>query len=141
MRFSLYFLESWYVGIGAAIGANARYWIGYACKASTQAFPWPTLLINVLGSALLGSFTAMALAKGWGTNSRLFFAVGVCGGFTTFSTFSYEVVATYYEKSEKLALIYALLSLVLSVGACWLGGHFTHRALARPPYQENPFKP
>ncbi len=138
MRF---FLESWYVAIGAAIGANARYWIGYFCKASTQPFPWPTLLINVLGSAMLGAFTAAALVRGWGTNGRLFFAVGVCGGFTTFSTFSYEVIATYYERSAKSAVLYAALSLVLSVGAAFAGGHFARTALSHPPATQDPFKP
>ena len=117
-------LDSAFVGIGAMIGANARYWIGYFGKSTSVAFPWPTLLINVLGSALLGAFTAAALIKGWGNNHRLFFAVGVCGGFTTFSTFSFETIDLFYRKSWKVAALYALLSFALGIGACFLGGHF-----------------
>lgn len=120
--------DSLWIAGGAAIGANARYWIGYAFKATTQPFPWPTLLVNVLGSCLLGAFSALALARGWGGQSRLFFAVGLCGGFTTFSTFAYEFITTGYERSWKVSVAYAALSLVLCIGACFLGGHLGRQA-------------
>lgn len=129
--------DSLWIAGGAAIGANARYWIGYAFKAATQPFPWPTLLINVLGSLLLGAFSALALARGWGGQSRLFFAVGLCGGFTTFSTFAYEFIATGYEKSWKVSAAYAALSFALCVGACFVGAHVVRLLTEHPthPFQ------
>jgi fluoride exporter len=140
MRF---LIESLTIAAGAALGANARYWIGALTKASTQSFPWPTMLINILGSALLGAFTAAALLRGWGWQWRLFFAVGLCGGFTTFSTFSYEVIDAFYERSWRVAALYALLSFVLCVAGCLAGGHFTRIALQSSgdsqPSNGNPF--
>jgi len=135
--------ESLWVAFGAAIGANARYWIGYWAKANVQSFPWPTLLINFLGSVLLGVFSAAALQRGWGWQGRLFFAVGLCGGFTTFSTFSFEVIDMFYARSWKVAGLYALLSLVLCVAGCFAGGHFGRVAFAqRGPAVKgtNPFR-
>jgi CrcB protein len=117
------FTDSLWVAFGASLGANARYWIGYFCKSNIQEFPWPTLIINVLGSLLLGAFSAAALERGWGWPARLFFAVGVCGGFTTFSTFSFETI-NLARSSIRVAALYVLLSLVLSIGACFAGVHF-----------------
>ena len=135
-------IDSLWVAFGAAIGANMRFWIGVLTNASKQSFPWPTLLINILGSAMLGAFSAAALLKGWGGQNRLFFAVGLCGGFTTFSTFSYEVIDMYYQSSMKLAILYALLSGTLSVGACFVGAHWTRVSLSHgSPSQGNPFRP
>lgn len=116
-------VDSLFVGIGAAIGANARYWIGYWAKANVQAFPWPTLLINVVGSFALGVFAAFSLAKGWSEQWRLFVAVGLCGGFTTFSTFSYECIALIYERNWRSAAVYAALSLILCLLGTFLGVH------------------
>jgi len=138
-----YLMESAYVALGAAIGANARYWIGFLAKASTQPFPWPTMTINILGSMLLGAFSAAAIMRGWGWQGRLFFAVGVCGGFTTFSTFSFEVIDLFYEKSWRLASLYALLSFTLSIAGCLAGGHLARILLTHPaqvpPANGNPF--
>ena len=139
-----YLMESVYVALGAAIGANARYWIGFLTNASKQPFPWPTLTINVIGSMLLGAFSAVAILRGWGWQGRLFFAVGVCGGFTTFSTFSFEVVDLFYEKSWRIAGLYAFISFVLSVGGCLAGAHFARMMLSQPnhelPKNGNPFR-
>jgi CrcB protein len=126
--------ESLWIAFGAALGANARYWIGVLLKAPLQNFPWPTLLINCIGSLLLGAFTATALLKGWGPGSavRLFFAVGICGGFTTFSTFSFEVLDQFFEKSWKPATIYAVMSCLLCVLFCLAGAHLARIALGSP---------
>ena len=136
-----YLAESLWVALGAAIGANARYWIGYWAKAQVQTFPWPTLVINLVGSFLLGAFSAAALSLGWGWQSRLFFAVGLCGGFTTFSTFSFEVIELMEQRSWKLVSAYALGSVVLCVAGCLMGVHvgralFGHAAVATSPNQE-----
>ncbi|HVT10776.1 MAG TPA: fluoride efflux transporter CrcB [Fimbriimonadaceae bacterium] len=136
-----FFIESLWIGLGAALGANGRYWIGYLCKASIQEFPWPTMLINIFGSLMLGFFSAVALERGWGWQGRLFFAVGVCGGFTTFSTFSFEVIDAYFRRSWKLAAAYAALSLVLCIAGCFAGGHFGRLMFANKPPKANGVNP
>lgn len=118
------FSESLWIAGGAAVGANLRYWIGVGARSTAQSFPWPTMLINILGSMVLGAFAAVAIHKGWGWQARLFVAVGLCGGFTTFSTFSFEFLDLVTRRSWKMALVYALLTFTLSIGACFLGGHF-----------------
>jgi CrcB protein len=123
--------ESLWVGLGAFIGANFRYWIHAATDALNRPFPWPTLLINVLGSTLLGAWTAVSLMKGWGWEGRLFFAVGLCGGFTTFSTFSLEVIKTFYERGWRLAAAYAFLSLALCVFGCLSGSHLARMGMEK----------
>lgn len=117
------FNESLAVALGAALGANLRFWIGVWARAIDQVFPWPTLAINVLGSFALGAFSAAAIERGWGQPSRLFFAVGLCGGFTTFSTFSFEVVDLFFRRSWRMAAFYAGVSLALCVAGCLVGGH------------------
>lgn len=127
-----YIQQSLWVGLGAFLGANARYWFGVAARAAQQSFPWPTLAINACGSILLGLFAAYALERGAPSHYRLFFAVGLCGGFTTFSTFSFEVVELVLERSWRPAALYVLLSLVLCIGGCALGVHFGRGWFALP---------
>lgn len=115
--------QSGLVALGAAVGANLRYWIGYFAKANLHVWPWPTLLINVLGSIVLGAFMATSMGKGWGDGWRLLIAVGLCGGFTTFSTFSFEAVDLLLQKNYSVAAQYMIGSLVLCIAGCWLGGH------------------
>jgi fluoride exporter len=81
-------------------------------------FPWGTLIINVTGSFLIGAFVGLFAAK-WDLSqaTRIFLTVGICGGFTTFSTFSLD---TYYliERGQTLAsFAYMTASVALSVGA------------------------
>lgn len=90
------------VGTGGALGAVARYGVGLLLK-SASGFPWATLSVNIVGSLLMG------LVMGWlgrqtGVSEpmRLFLAVGLLGGFTTFSAFSMELV-TLLEKRDMLA--------------------------------------
>jgi fluoride exporter len=106
------------VAVGGAIGAAARYGLGAAAaRVFGSAFPWGTLLVNVLGSLALG---LLAARSGPEAPIRLFLGVGVLGGFTTFSAFSLETVRLM-EDAPGSAFLYVLASLVLSVGACGLG--------------------
>jgi fluoride exporter len=112
------------VGLGGALGAMARYGTGVAVGHFWRnSFPLATLLINVIGSL------AMGLLVGWlartlppGQNEiRLFVAVGILGGFTTFSAFSLDVM-TLIERGDVVpAVIYALGSVLLSVLGLLLG--------------------
>lgn len=108
-----------WVALGGALGSLARYGVGLAVlRAVGPAFPWGTMIVNALGGLAIG-----ALAARFGSeaeSARLFLAVGVLGGFTTFSTFSLETVRLA-EHDPGGALLYVAASLILSVGGCWLG--------------------
>jgi CrcB protein len=85
------------VGLGAALGGVARFGVGgLAARFLGETFPWGTFLVNVLGSTFLGFFAAMTAVEGRlfiPASARAFVAVGLCGGFTTFSTFSLETMS------------------------------------------------
>ena len=120
------------VALGGAIGASARYatyllvakWLG-------GGFPYATLIVNVLGSWLLGALVeAMALAWQPGSALRAFLAVGALGAFTTFSTFSLDV-ATLWERGEHArTALYIAASVTLSVAAFFAGLAVMRRILA-----------
>ncbi len=102
------------VGFGGALGAMARYGVSGLFPAT---FPWATVAINVAGSLLMG-LLAGVLARtlpGWQAEARLFFGVGILGGFTTFSAFSLDAV-TLFERGEVWqATAYVAMSVVLSI--------------------------
>ena len=114
------------VAVGGAIGSVGRYyvagaverWLGAAIGAG---FPYGTLGVNVIGSAVLGLLVALLSAVFTTTPEiRLFLVVGVLGGFTTFSAFSLDVVALFERNEAGRALLYIALSVVLSAGALYL---------------------
>ena len=82
------------VAAGGAIGASARWWLGgLLAERFGGAFPWHTLVVNVTGAFLLGVLMALSAERGViGNDWRLFAGVGVLGGYTTFSTLSYESI-------------------------------------------------
>ena len=113
------------VAVGGAVGAVSRYSVYLlAAHYLGQNFPYGTLIVNILGSLIMGMFIEMmALVWNVGTEVRLFFVVGILGAFTTFSTFSLDV-AVLYERGELwLVALYMLASVVLSIGALFLGFH------------------
>lgn len=107
------------VALGGALGSVARYLVGIgAGKLFGMAFPWGTLVINVTGSFLIGAFIGLFATK-WDLSqtARVFLTVGMCGGYTTFSTFSLD---SFYlmERGELVAsAAYMIASVVLSVAA------------------------
>lgn len=107
------------VALGGAVGAVARYGVGYgAARWFGLAFPWGTLIVNITGGLAMG-----LLAARFGPEQetvRLALGVGVLGGFTTFSAFSLETVRLM-EHQPGLAMLYVAASVTLSVGACWAG--------------------
>lgn len=104
------------VGLGGFAGSVLRYLIGLIPVKSNGNFPIKTLIINIFGSLVIGFITAIA-AKNENVNPNviLFLQVGLCGGFTTFSTFAYELSDLVKNGSAFLAMLYVLLSIVLSV--------------------------
>jgi len=114
------------VAIGGAIGASARYLVNLAAvRVMGREFPWGTLGVNVLGSFLMGVLIA-TLARRGGNDLLPFLAVGVLGGFTTFSSFSLDAVTLWERGQGALALGYVLASVGLSIL-----GLFAGLALAR----------
>ena len=113
------------VALGGAVGSLARYIVGiYAGRWLGTAFPWGTLFINVTGSFLIGAF-AESFALRWDAppSVRVFLVVGICGGYTTFSTFSLDVVTLLNRGEVIAATAYMAASVVLSVAALYAALH------------------
>ena len=119
------------VAAGGAIGSVARYLVGIgSTRPFGLAFPWGTLIINIAGSFLIGAFAEMFALK-WNLpqDARVFLTVGICGGFTTFSTFSLDVYVLMERGDWWLAASYIAGSVVLSIAALIAALHVV-RALA-----------
>ncbi|MBX3071089.1 MAG: fluoride efflux transporter CrcB [Thermomicrobiales bacterium] len=112
-----------WVGIGGFLGANARYFMSRAIlDRFGTAFPWGTLTVNIIGSFLIGVIMEFLIRRsGLDPAYRLFLVVGVLGGFTTFSSFSYETVVLLDEEKVARAAAYILSSNLLAITACILG--------------------
>ena len=107
------------IGIGGGIGAIFRYLISIVpLKVS---FPVQTFVTNVLGAILIGIVVEVVAGKQVSQNWSLFWRVGICGGFTTFSTFSLETYNLIEKGNTGIALGYAILSVVLSVIGVFAG--------------------
>jgi fluoride exporter len=107
------------VAIGGAIGSVARYLVAIgSARAFGTSFPWGILIINVTGSALIGAFISL-FALRWTLPEavRVFLTVGICGGYTTFSTFSLDAFYLIERGETAAAVAYMIGSVVLSLGA------------------------
>jgi CrcB protein len=113
----------WYIAAGSAIGGVSRYLVGSLLQRLTgTGFPAGTLLINVSGSFLLGLIVQYAIeTSAVSPELRGFLTMGFCGGYTTFSTFSYESLALIEDGQWPRAALYILLSVLLSIAAALLG--------------------
>jgi CrcB protein len=114
-----------YVAAGGAIGSVARYWLNNVVAAALGLqFPWGTLLINVLGSFIIGFFATLTLEIprfAVSPEIRVFVIVGICGGFTTFSAFSLQTVELARAGEWQPAAWYVAASVALCLLVCWLG--------------------
>jgi CrcB protein len=112
------------VGIGGAIGSIARYGGGVLVgRLWPTTFPLATMLVNISGSLVMGLFIGW-LARttpAWQADARLFFAVGVLGGFTTLSSFSLDTVVLLERGEVGQAALYVLGSVVVSIVALFIG--------------------
>jgi CrcB protein len=113
------------VAIGGAIGSVARYLVGIGSgKLFGLAFPWGTLIINIAGSFLIGVFVeSFALKWDLPQVARVFLTVGICGGFTTFSTFSLDSYLLMDRGELWPALAYMWGSVILSIAGLFAGLH------------------
>jgi len=113
------------IAIGSALGGAARYGITlWAARAWGETFPWGTLLINVLGSFVIGLVFNLTVPDGplpANDNVRLFVMSGLCGGFTTFSAFSLQALLLLRDGEWLPALAYMVGSVVLCLAAVVFG--------------------
>ena len=115
-----------WVATGGALGSVARYWLsGVVAQQTGATFPWGTILVNASGSLVIGVFAALTGADGrWLVPDwfrQQFFMLGLCGGYTTFSSFSLQTL----NQAQAGEWLYASANVVLSVLTClaavWLG--------------------
>ncbi|MHC5305672.1 fluoride efflux transporter CrcB [Bartonella sp. LJL80] len=112
------------VALGGAIGSIARFWLGIAMAALSKNLPWGTITINIVGSfiiALFGAMTVVGAKYPLSENIRLFVMIGICGGFTTFSSFSLQSFELLRNGAVGRAFINIALSVVLCLAATALG--------------------
>jgi fluoride exporter len=111
------------VGVGGLVGSLARYWLaGAVQQLSDSSFPYGTLVVNLLGSLIIGVVISLSLERGMiSAETRLLLATGFCGGFTTMSTFSYETLALIGDGQGLQALANVGGSVIGCVAAVWLG--------------------
>src|SRR2546421_11885277 len=114
-----------WVAVGSALGGMARYWCsGIAARLIGETFPAGTLLVNVVGSFVIGAFVALTGPDGpflVPSSTRIFVTVGLCGGYTTFSLFSLQTPALFNEGEWVPAPPNIVASVVLCPAAVWLG--------------------
>lgn len=106
------------VALGGALGASGRFGVNLLAPWSGAGLPWGTLAINVVGGFAMGVLFALSADN---RPVLLFAGVGVLGGFTTFSAFSIETVRLMQRGDVGTAAIYAVLSVIASVGAAFAG--------------------
>ena len=121
------------VAIGGALGATSRYWVHLMLENTERfnqsIFPYATLLVNVLGSLLLGISYVVLLEKlQLPMQFRAAIMVGFLGAFTTFSTFSVDALELLQEGNVVQGMLYIVISVVLCIAVAWLGMTIT-RAL------------
>ena len=113
----------WYVAAGSAVGGVARFALASLLQQRAGSnFPVGTLVVNISGSFLLGVLLRYALGtQGITPEVRALLTTGFCGGYTTFSTFTYDTLLLLEDGQTSRAGLYVLLSVALSLAGAWLG--------------------
>jgi CrcB protein len=114
-----------WVALGSALGGIGRYWCsGVVAERFGGTFPWGTVLVNILGSFVIGFFATLTGPDGRllvSPNARQFVMAGLCGGYTTFSSFSLQTLNLIQNEEWLLAGLNVLLSVALCLLAVWFG--------------------
>jgi CrcB protein len=118
-------LSYFWVAFGGALGGVGRYWLsGIVATRLGERFPWGTLVVNLSGSLLIGFLAALNLPEGrfhLAPTTRQFLMVGLCGGYTTFSSFSLQTLTLLQEGEWLQAGGNVFLSVTLCLFGVWLG--------------------
>ncbi len=103
--------------IGGGLGSMMRYGVQLMMheRITPYNFPWSTLTVNVVGSFMIGLFYALSARYNLSDDTRLLLTTGLCGGFTTFSTFSNDSLALLKQGEVTMFVIYVCLSVILGV--------------------------
>lgn len=125
------------LAIGGALGVNARYWLGLLIiRWAGPRFPWATILINVTGSFAIG-FLAVILAYRWPhPHGRLFIVTGFLGGYTTFSSFTFESLKLWEDGQKGLSLANTFGSVAAGLLAVVLGVALGRAVIGSPSESE-----
>ena|SRR5437868_484133 len=108
------------VGFGGAIGSMLRY--GATTLVSVKYFPFATMAVNIIGSFVIGMVVGFSLKNEYFlTNWKLFLATGICGGFTTFSSFSAENLELLQSGRTLAAVTYIVISIITGIAAAFFG--------------------
>ena len=114
-----------WIAIGSALGGMGRYWCsGVVARLIGETFPWGTIFVNLLGSFIIGFFAALTGPDGRllvGTVARQLVMIGICGGYTTFSSFSLQTLNLMNDGEWLYAGLYIAASVILCLAAVWLG--------------------
>ncbi|MBD3583591.1 fluoride efflux transporter CrcB [Flavobacterium selenitireducens] len=111
------------VALGGAIGSVLRYLTSiFVSKYFPTVFPWATLVTNIIGCFLIGFFVGQLQKNGlFDSGYKWLLVTGFCGGYTTFSTFGHENITLFQNGNGALAFAYIASSVVVGLGAVWLG--------------------
>ena len=111
------------VGIGGGIGSILRFLSGLLVnKYIPLVFPWGTFMVNVVGCFLIGAFLGIFDRDQWtDPDLKTLLVIGFCGGFTTFSTFSFESLGLLQSNNTAIAIAYMALSVIICLLATWVG--------------------
>ena len=113
------------VMLGGALGTGARFWMsGFVAERAGESFPFGTLLVNITGSFVIGLFAAFTDPGGEilvSPRFRQFFMIGLCGGYTTFSSFSLQTLDFIRDGDWLKASLNTALSVACCLAAVWLG--------------------
>ncbi len=110
-----------FVFLGGGLGSIFRYGIARLLNPYTLTFPYATFLANILSCIVLGFMVSWSLKGGLNNNVKLFFLVGFCGGFSTFSTFSNETFQLFEAGQHGYALANIIVSVLLCLLAIYIG--------------------
>jgi CrcB protein len=117
--------EYFWIAVGSALGGMGRYlFSGLAARLIGETFPWGTLIVNVVGSFIIGFFAALTGPDGRlfvGSAARQFVLVGFCGGYTTFSSFSLQTLNLMQDGEWTYAGLNIAVSVILCLASVWAG--------------------
>ena len=115
-----------YIASGGAVGALLRFFFTYFIKFFYPNLPIGTFFVNVLGSLLIGVLIGISENKiGSGNFIKYFMIIGILGSFTTFSSFSFEIIELYNNKRILISLIYIISSIFFCICSSYIGYNFT----------------